>query len=567
MLRATAAVPQTEQGERDDDMAPGQATSRRSTAFRLQSGQSGRIQGGGVIFGRLCVVAERNHRQSPGQWVARYSGAPSSRRGSFDQFLGPYSRHTVVVCVFAWRCGFRAAPSIPLLTPTDARTHKQVKQISELDGISHFLPPADEDDEKAHQWREWRRWPHMTLAMDMGSDNMSAYHWMMHKGFNLSAIWDWSHGCSNDWKTMLKDSSLMPFWALMIVAWNSACGPHRDMLRWKQLAEAWDCMFSNYTAGTCPLFGEYASAIIRDRGGYSALTGEGQAEEQLWAMLREEPPCRQVQRVNLNRYFASPRRAADEVGRWHQTLMTSEFVAIEEGMISGARLAKLVVRDRDGVVDGERQSTNPAVPNLSDRALKANGDNSIVIAISMLGDEMNLATVRIIVESGLAAEAWHGEQNRTLRASLDSATWLCRQMGGEFFTHVHEIFGRLEDVGSLERCRILAPLPDADITEHNDHVMEVTKQDELAFLLGRCTTSLASSRVVRTLWAVGGWPTRFVGLLGSADQAQVVADAFKDDLESFRAFERQAEKTAAVQRLLQRTVFRQMPVRQFVEVV
>lgn len=173
--------------------------------------------------------------------------------------------------------------------------------------------------------------------------------------------------------------------------------------------------------------------------------------------------------------------------------------------------------------------------------------------------------MRIIVESGLATEAWHGKQNSTLRSSLDSATWLCRQLNGGFFAHVHETFGRLEDVGPLERCRILAPVPDADIAVHNDHVMEVTKQDELACFLGRCTTSLGSSRIVRTLWALGGWPTRFACLLGSVDEVQAVAEAFKQDLENFRAFEQGAEKTGAVLRSLQRSVFHQTPVRQFVE--
>lgn len=245
----------------------------------------------------------------------------------------------------------------------------EVRQVSDLPGLGFFK--KDSSPSPVSPWTSWRSWPHMTLAMDMGSDNMSAYWWMVSEEIAISPVWDWSHGCSNDWKGMLRAVSLMPFWTLMIVTWNSATGPRQDMIRWRQLEEAWRVMFEQHTSETCPLFTEYCSHILEDRGGATSLMGSGDPDRLLWNALRVEPPVREVQRVNLNRYFSTPRRAEAEVKRWHQTLMTNEFIAVEEGMLSNARVEKLVVQNDSAAEAEQRGTTNPGAVTYSDRALKA----------------------------------------------------------------------------------------------------------------------------------------------------------------------------------------------------
>ena len=90
--------------------------------------------------------------------------------------------------------------------------------------------------------------------------------------------------------------------------------------------------------------------------------------------------------------------------------MTNEFVALEEDMITGSKVDKLVVRRLQGAEgDAERATSGPTV---ADKALRLNGDRAVLVSISMLSDRDNLKFVRIIVESGKPTEEWHGHQNR-----------------------------------------------------------------------------------------------------------------------------------------------------------
>lgn len=134
-------------------------------------------------------------------------------------------------------------------------------------------------------------------------------------------------------------------------------------------------MFEQLTSDTCPLFAEYSAKIPQDRGGATTLMGGGDPDRLLWNTLRMEPPVREVQRVNLNIYFSTPRRAEAEVVKWHQTLMTNEFIAIEEGMLTGPRIEKLVVQNDKGPSVEERGTTNPGTVTYSDHALKESRGN------------------------------------------------------------------------------------------------------------------------------------------------------------------------------------------------
>lgn len=105
----------------------------------------------------------------------------------------------------------------------------------------------------------------------------------------------------------------------------------------------------------------------------------------------------------------------------------------------------------------------------SDKALKAKGDNSILIATSMYSDPMNFRTVRIIVESGRHLEEWHGLQNKKLRSACECQAWLTSQATGELFVRIEKTLFTAQSLEALERCDIVAPLLDAQVGEHNDH--------------------------------------------------------------------------------------------------
>lgn len=193
---------------------------------------------------------------------------------------------------------------------------------------------------------------------------------------------------------------------------------------------------------------------------------------------------------------------------------------------------------------------------------EANGDNAILVSISMLSDELNLAMVRIIVEAGKETERWHSAQNRALRSSGESQAWLTEQVSGSFYKHVVGTLQKLESAAALERCRIATPLPGASVSEHSDGNCEVTREDHLSALLGKCTVCLATKRMVRSLWAIRGYPFSMAAILGDGRARDFALGRFQQDIAAYKEFERAAERTAVVTRLLDRCIFKHVPVQQ-----
>lgn len=160
---------------------------------------------------------------------------------------------------------------------------------------------------------------------------------MISKSTNLTAYWDWSHGCQNDWKGALRDLHLFAFWVLLLVAFNAPCGPQQDRTRWQALAESWCTMFAHFDCGSCPLYDEKVQSIIDDRGGWESLHLEpGESVERgLWRTSKDQPPFSTgMPKCNLNRFFSSTQRARQELERWHSGLPNYEYWAIEGSMLS-----------------------------------------------------------------------------------------------------------------------------------------------------------------------------------------------------------------------------------------
>ena len=163
----------------------------------------------------------------------------------------------------------------------------KVKQTTSLTGLDHFVLK----DASHSEWSNWRRWPHLSVAIDQGSDGVASYWWLQSVGASLTVYWDFSHGCMSDWKNMLKDVDMWSFGVLMMCVWNAPCGPLADRTRWQQLLESWGSMFKHFSAKTCPLFQDKVLPILHERGAYAAMSSSsGDVEDMLWEELKVDPP-------------------------------------------------------------------------------------------------------------------------------------------------------------------------------------------------------------------------------------------------------------------------------------
>jgi hypothetical protein len=216
----------------------------------------------------------------------------------------------------------------------------QFKQCTDTGGLSYFLK-----DSSSAAWAAtaWARWPHLSIAMDCGSDGFCAsfgleYAW----GFNIDRIPDQSHAINCDWDGALGDSQLKGFILCMMISWNLPYGPDRDHVRMSQLREAVQAGFSRTTPRTNPLFMQMSSGIIESfhRNGFDFNDDEPK-EDQVWRAMAERGfGRRQGHRVSLCRFAAGLAKAVGETKWWDVDRYERTYLALETGMMSNSALLK-----------------------------------------------------------------------------------------------------------------------------------------------------------------------------------------------------------------------------------
>eukprot|EP00969_Alexandrium_andersonii_P288201 12741060-Alexandrium_andersonii.AAC.1 len=358
---------------------------------------------------------------------------------------------------------------------------------------------------------------------------------------------------------MLRDVDMYSFWVLMMVVWNAPCGPLSDRTRWQQLLESWQSMFSCCTAKTCPLFQELADAILQERGGYASLdlpAGASGVDEVLWDALSRDPPfCVGMPKVNLNRFFSSTQRAAQELKKWHTSLLNFQYLALEEDMLGTKGIQKVCIKvppqENDELL---RQSTDARRPTLCDKALRTAANNAIVVGVAMLGEVDHYQYVKIILEAGGPTEAWHRAQAHTLRSAVASKDWLLSQLEGAFVAHLVETLGKWATVAVLQHIGIACDgLGAMDLSGVS--MVEVVREDDLSALLADACMSMVGRRMARTSWAFGGWPGALAGLLGSQELRSKTVAAFKCDYMAYKSCAERPNPSQHLKKILARSIF------------
>lgn len=90
-------------------------------------------------------------------------------------------------------------------------------------------------------------------------------------------------------------------------------------------------------------------------------------------------------------------------------------------------------------------------------------------------------------------------------------------------------------------------------------------EQDLAEVFGGLCCSLASRRVVRTLFFTKGWPLRLVGLLGPPEMRHRTVQEFHVDWQAWKALLTDPAQDAATRELLRRSPFGDTATQQFVQ--
>ena len=419
----------------------------------------------------------------------------------------------------------------------------QLKRSLGLKGFIDFKPAA------GSKWRERR---HLALAIDQGSDGLSAMNYLLFLGICLTPWMDFSHGANNDINATIKSLGLWPFWLLMLVVLNIDHGPYDDDVRFAQVREGWNEKKKFLNAKTAVFFREYLPRIVVEMKTVLAnLDFDGPVEDALWSVLFEYPLLvRKGYKSKVARFMNVRRQLKDLLQTWHLKRCQYEYVAVESGMVSYKNLEKIRAVGISRNDDPSLSSTSPGMLTLDDRLVRNSCSNAVAIAVVMLAEPMHYHLIQIIVKLTQPVDDWHSEQNKTLRSRKGSEKWLVRQHEGDFWTHIRAIVKIMGSAASLADVGILQ---DAPHQHDNNWLLE---QDSLADTMGQFGITLIGKRVSRCLWFWQGLPHRNVaGLSTKNGVAANSAKEFRKDHDAFLALKAAAPDNAAAQALLNRSVF------------
>lgn len=139
--------------------------------------------------------------------------------------------------------------------------------------LVHFLRPEDpEQTPSTGNWSGWRMYPHLSLAIDQGSDGLSGSSYLRSLPFNLRFWWiSPMGGGHNDFFCNLKSLHLFSLWLLLLAPLNVEHGPFNDDVRFNQCREAWSDAVRHFAPGAMPIFAEKSKDMVAEAGGESAL--------------------------------------------------------------------------------------------------------------------------------------------------------------------------------------------------------------------------------------------------------------------------------------------------------
>lgn len=454
-------------------------------------------------------------------------------------------------------------PSWPLLLPK----HRRPRLFQTSRARHHDRSQGG--PEGSPEPREQR--PHLLLSVDQGSDGLSGSSYLRSVGLNLSVMPDPSHGNNNDFLDTLRDQGLFKFWVLMLIPMNVEHGPWLSDLRYNQVRQSWAAFAQHAAPERAPLFLDKADDMLQECGGESALMadlGHDDVERALWdRMLSGWAP--KGAKVNLYRFHDSRRKAGGLLTWWSATLCKHEFVAMEQGLLAGRNVAKLIVREEPAAAqEGQKESsTNSARVCLSERAIRGCCNNSLVISCMMLGDRWHYYLVKVIVVVSLPLSDWHYHMNHEMRSSDGAHRWLVNQLQSGFGDHLKAIFERASDLSALQECGLAASFAAGGVaraaSRENDALQDT---EDLANLFGEMTLTLGSRRLARCSYMVRGWPIRMAGICGGLELQRKTMDAFEQDYRAFMAMKARQCKSSGIMLLENRSAFNDVSVQQYVKV-
>lgn len=442
----------------------------------------------------------------------------------------------------------------------------QVRAATCREGLVFFAFPSDDSPEEAkREFADWRLYPHLSVSIDQGSDGVAAAHALMYgMSVNMSLWCDPSHGVHRDIGLMLRGCQIYRLWLLLMIAMNVQHGPFEEDMRYQQMQECLEQVWRRFTPADCPLWEEKADEIAEELLGNEPVE-EAYRSRVAWDRARDAGLLQKKgYRVNLNRFMGSIAGARELLQRWSSLSFAVSYVCLELDMLGSRQfLEKALLQDPGGDLLNDRTtSTDPKIASAPDKMLRSCCQNSMAITAIVLDDRKNKQITLQVTKVSEPSLRWHSEQNVENRDVHRSREWVFSQVANrKFMDHVNATLGVLASETALAECgfRLRSNGLDADTLD-----MHIALDDEAACLFGRLAMTLAALRMRRCLWMISSWPSGFVSMLGSADQASATLRLLREDFLAFEGLRRIPDPSSSMRAMMARSVFNLVAVKQVV---
>ena len=377
-------------------------------------------------------------------------------------------------------------------------------------GLKHlqYVKPEENLAGEVQGWRShnWRTWPSLTSCQDEGPDMVSSMHASQYTLLlNIMEWWDWSHGCSADAKLVLGQLELWPLMILLLVVSNTGHGPERDeMLRFHQLNESLQWLFTNFEASTSDLFQTRAPQMLEELGSKIVFEEGLSANECLYQFLRVNAEYPKLGTKGRMAQFLGWHERNDELlGEWTSRLFKAEVLALEHDWLAGKAVTdriKITASSAQAAVDPGSTST---VAQADVKLLRGAQVNAVVIAVLTLEQQQHKRIVHGITAIMKPLQIWRGRSAKHTRSVKECRVWWQEQQKGAFIQHLLDTFAVLKQPQFIKDCDFHAF---QFLGHYGPGDAQYEEDERMAALFGDMDLRLNAARLRRCIYSFYGLP-------------------------------------------------------------
>lgn len=266
----------------------------------------------------------------------------------------------------------------------------------------------------------WRQWPFASVALDLGSDGVSAMSAAEYKlSLNLAKRPDPSHGGTCDFDAALKCAQMKGFWVCMVISWNLPFGVDGEETRAAMLRDSMKDCFEKHSAHNMPLFMSMCSKLaemFRSEG--HVFEDDEPIEVQVWELMRRRGFYKAMGRkCNLARFHGGLSAAMRNVNCWWADAFERVFTALEMDFLCGRAFLEKIkaqVGPTEATTEGG-QSTSSKRITMDDRSILGSCKNAVAVSVWLLSNPNNERLIRMITTVAAPLKTWHEHQNKAIR--------------------------------------------------------------------------------------------------------------------------------------------------------